>query len=1016
MKKLSVLSACLSPLVALALGGCSQQTVTVQLHPLQQSGDVSYVCRVAPGRPGAGLGVPLSECNPRSVGRGDRDLYALLTQTSTGEIALINVPLDLESPESDEGFVDVDLVTPGYGFLPIGALPGDIVTTPGGFASFVGVGEAGKPGLFGLPTSELSAPSDPEKPRRITDWPACSLPAVPGSIEVVVEPPDADGTVFTSCQHTDAEPADVVGTLAGEAGALGRRKLLVSLPDLGKLVVVDAQTLLERPAGSFQPCVLDGELALDATLPATPEPQVLPDDVATCSGFDPPQPPPPEGFKPTPAGFALAEDGLLYVGDSTAPLVHTVDTKNPCALAEGTPLYPRSVTSASRIVTTSRVAVSPLTPSAKRFVYAIDQFDWPTASVMAFDVSADSMTRAPIVRPGAPFLPFEAPDRIQFNGSPRDLSFLLRDRPEIDPVTGNTVIGERCDPDPCHGKDPPMPQCMGRDQLTPGSLYRTEGDYTTGARATELRGIFASVLLTNGQVAFVDVDDFDAPCRRPASANSEAEEDFRGCKGDPADLPALGSAPPRFATSKGPTVSDEVSCRMVEPHRARSSSLGITSNALGIRAPSLRSFPQFRAPDDAPPGTLAERPKLLGVDFPGAGADAEPVPALVYVGSTLYKRDVDGIGTANDTLNINPGEAERHSVVLPFNEPRSYPSSNDLSLTYEGPITGNLSAGFFTTPEEIVAQGNPLPPGLSLGSLLLKDSTVGYCDAGVNDAALMREQGTQIGVSADELDPFAQAHSDYVVITADFPAETDGYWRLSGLQRADCEATFGKFDDKTLLPTRELSIVDAQQHILSLEPRSTTDTEGRKALVARVRECFPAGNSYLIRASGQWVLRGSATGFRHNVAAQWRKDAGRDFLECVRDCNPRKTFFESRVFEISRDAAANFCVSAAADAAGSPLAVSLDEPAAKCIHSTPTERFAVYRGDAPSFRDMSFSWQTIGGFSTARIDLGVVSSLVSPQAMVGLPEFNWLTVVDASSLGLALLSLDSLSTLTPTLY
>ena len=104
------------------------------------------------------------------------------------------------------------------------------------------------------------------------------------------------------------------------------------------------------------------------------------------------------------------------------------------------------------------------------------------------------------------------------------------------------------------------------------------------------------------------------------------------------------------------------------------------------------------------------------------------------------------------------------------------------------------------------------------------------------------------------------------------------------------------------------------------------------------------------------------------------------------------------------------------DAGGAPLAVTLDEPAAKCIHSTATERFAVYQGGKPSFRDMTFSWQTIGGFSTMRIDLGSVSSQVSPQAMVGLPEFNWLTVVDASSLGLALLSLDSLSTLTPTLY
>jgi hypothetical protein len=93
-----------------------------------------------------------------------------------------------------------------------------------------------------------------------------------------------------------------------------------------------------------------------------------------------------------------------------------------------------------------------------------------------------------------------------------------------------------------------------------------------------------------------------------------------------------------------------------------------------------------------------------------------------------------------------------------------------------------------------------------------------------------------------------------------------------------------------------------------------------------------------------------------------------------------------------------------------------DELASKCVHRTPTERFAVYRGAAKSERDMTFSWQSIGGFATLRIDLGAVSAAVSPQNLVPLPGFNWLSVVDASSLGLALLSLDTLTPLTPTLY
>lgn len=994
-------SKCLLPATALlALAGCSQQTVTVQLHPLQQSGDVSYVCRVAPGMPDAGAGVPLSECNLRSIGRGERDLNALVTQTGTGEVALINVPYDITSQAGDEGVIDVDDATPGYGFLPIGARPGDIVSTPGGAASFVGVGESGKPGIFALPTEWLSAPADGEPPLDITTWPACSLPAVPGSIAMIVEPPAADGTVFTSCEHTTAEerldrtkpverkgPADVDNTdwrrglLPREGGLPGRRKLLVSLPDLGQIAVIDAQALLERGQGSFGECELERTLELDFTLPAVLEPQVLPDDlVGSCDNpFAPPQPPAKAPTQATPTGFALADDDTLYVADATVPKVHAIDVSDPCALTETTPLYTRSLENAARTVTTSRVAVSPLTPSGKRFVYAIDQFDWPTPSMMAFDVSPGSTERTPIVRPGAAFLPSEPADRIQFLGSPRDVSFVLRDRPEVD-NTGSTVIGASCDPDPA--------------STGPGTLYRTSADYSSGARAGELRGVFASVLLTDGQVTFVDVEDFDAPCRRPAVTNPSAEEDFRGCKGDPANIPF-------YATSSGPTVTNEVSCRMVEPHRARAASLGITSSALGIRAPSLRTFPQLRSPDTAPQGTAVQRPKLLAVDFPGV-ASGDPVPAMVYVGSTLYTRSADN--ATSDALVIDPSIAERHSLTLPFNEPRAYAAANDLSLTYEGVIAGGLTGGFLVKPDF-----DRPPPGLTLGRLLLKDPTVRYCDSGVNDAALMTDVGKKLGV-ADEVG-FASSHADFVVLTADFPTETDGYWRDAPLTRSECEAKFGRYDEKRLLATREFSIVDAQQQVLSLTPRSTSVADEVEQLVSAALACFPGGAAYQIRAADQWILQGSASGFRHDIVAAWRKDGASDYLECVRDCNPQKKYFDSRVFEISSGQNANgFCKAEAS------TGVTLQEAAAACIHATPTERFAVYRGEAASYRDMTFSWQTIGGFSNLRIDLRGVSPTVSPQALVALPEFNWLSVIDATSLGLALVSLDSLAPLTPTIY
>jgi hypothetical protein len=993
---------------------CSQRTVTVLLHPLQASGAVSYVCRGLDG-----TGYPLSECNPGSVARGDRNLYGLLTQTETGEVAIVNVPLEPLAPQPDDGFVDVDPSVPGYGFLHIGARPVDIVSTPGGAATFVGVAEAGKPGIFALPTTCLSAPKKDETERDLTTWAACALPAAPGSMAIVVDPPAADGSIALSCDRSQG-PEQAGASLGGaagrecgadlttEAGPHGRRKLLVALPDLGSIWVIDAQRLLDSPPGAFAACPKDAELPLKVEFPATPIAQVVPDDLKQCGPSGLPLPPSPATFKPTPAGFALA-DGALYVGDLTAPVVHAIDVNNPCALQEMPPLLPRSIDDPGRLVKTSEVAVSPLTPTGQRFVYAIDQYDRPTASVMAFDVSPNSTNPTPLVRPGSPYVPFEAPDRIQFAGSARDVTFVLRDRPQIDPSTGNVVVGAACDPDPRHS-----------DSI--GARYRPSIDLTVGARSAELRGLFANVLLTNGQLAIVDVEDFDAPCRRPSALNPSANEDYRGCVSDPAGAPNYID-PNTFV----PTVTEEVSCRMVEPHRARATALGITSSTYGIHAPSLSGLPQLSVPSDASQSLFADRPKLLAVDFPAVEPGGSPTPAKVFVSTTPYENNL----FAANRLELSPTRADRYSLVLPFNEPRAYPANASVQVTFEGRITG-LEPGGLIDPAET---GDT--PRFSTGRLLLHDRTVGYCDNGVQDVELMSELGsTKFALAGAPLEAFALAHADYVVISGDFPVDTDSYWSqrwpddspFSGLTRTECATEFGAFNAKELSTNRFFTVLDAQQQVLLLAPRGLeNDLEAAKARVIRASYCFPSGFEYFVRASKQWVLSSSATGIRHNIIPVREKDAnGNDILNCRRDCNPRKRFFESRIFEINSSA----CTDSITDSDGTKVCydacvlsdedkrldrgVRFDEDAARCIHSTPTERFALYRGTTASLRDMTFGWQTLGGFTPMRIDLAALTTSVSPQKLVPLPQFNWVSVLDAGTLGLAQISLDALGTLSPT--
>ncbi len=975
--------------VALALFGCSQKAVTVQLHPLQGNGDVSYVCRdVATGR-----GMPTSECNWGAVDRGERQLLALMTQTITGEVAVLKVPHNpLEN--TGEWFVDIDPTAPGWGFLRVGALPGDIATTPGGEATFVGVGEVGRPGLFGLPTSLLKAPASDQPPRDITSFPACSLPATPGEIQIALEPATASGEIFVGCSDRtlevessgdcDALVTDCPADLTREGGPRGRRKLIVALPDRGSIAVIDAQKLLDRAPGTFQPCELEVELPLRVDLPSGPITQVLPDDLkgpgAGCAPQTLPLPPPPAAYRARPTGLALGSDAKLYVGDGAAPVVHSIDLSNPCSPREEPPLITQSFDNYQRVVTTSRVAVSPVGPlSGKRFVYAIDEYDWPAGSVMAFDVSPDSVTRVPLVRPGLPEIPVESADRIRLAASPKDVAFLLRDRPQ-----GSVGVGTACEPDP-----------EKSDQ--PGAEYRPASDFSSGARPRELRGIFGAILLTNGQVTLVDVDDFDAACRRPRSTNPATVPDFRGCANDPT------AEPYELPNTTTPTVTDEVSCNMVAPHRPRGNFLGVNSSTFGLHAPTLRAFPQLNLPESAGSRTFEQRPKLLGVDFPRPmPKNAEDVePAKVYVGSLLYERKDGGSEPANE-LVIDPSrQVTQNSVVLPFEQPRAYAPTEDLALAYEGRLAGQRESGLFSQEGD---------------SVVLTDFSISFCDIGVNDVELTAERLTALsGAAAPSgaaLTALAREYSDYVVITSDFPVETDSYWASLGVDaalpssHADCKAVFGAADAEALLATREFRIEAAEFQRLTLLPRA----EARENWAAELLRCFPEASKYVVRASKQWILTGSASGFRH----QLRSELVADKIVCRPDCDPRKRYFESRVFEMTTTPcpAGETCLEACATAA---TGVTLGGAGSACIHETPVARFAVYRGEEPSVRDMTFTWQVVGGFSTLKLDLGLVSSNVSPTRLVPLPQLDWVSVVDAGALGLAMFSLDTLSPLTPTL-
>jgi len=136
---------------------------------------------------------------------------------------------------------------------------------------------------------------------------------------------------------------------------------------------------------------------------------------------------------------------------------------------------------------------------------------------------------------------------------------------------------------------------------------------------------------------------------------------------------------------------------------------------------------------------------------------------------------------------------------------------------------------------------------------------------------------------------------------------------------------------------------------------------------------------------------------------------------CTRDCNPRRRLARSRVFEIASSVECGAACSIGFAQSDDPCAydarqggVRLDDAAAACIYESLTARFAVYRGVLPSQRDMTFGWQTTGGFRALLASLTNVSSAVLPQHIEYLPVLQSFAIVDGATLGLSLVHLDTL--------
>ena len=956
--------------------GCTQQAQQVAVRSLERSGRAAFVCLAAPGtRPTAAL--PVERCTGTLASTVDDygqteagattipHLYALVTQTTRGEVALV------DTTASAGNIVDEDPGVPGANFLPIGAQPTDIVSTPGGTAAFVGVAEIGRESIFALPTANVR-PHDRTTEPAVSSWPACRLPAAPGEL-LVMKDPAKDGATRATCDgpYVDASTAlkhPDHGDLSREGA--GRQKLVVTLPDLGGFVVIDAQAVLDLDEGGFDACPIERWVPLVVDLPAPQPDGAQPAPTGAC--VEPPVAAPAVVSSPRsrPAGVAVA-GSRMFVADLGAPVVHVIDVPTPCEPVERAPLLPTDSANPGRVVITSRVAVTPApTTDLKRYVYAVDVED---GSTMVFDVGESSTTRYPLKRPHPEWNPFQPPDRIKYTAPPQDVLVVTRDLPVTNPATGTASSGIRCNPDSgavgCATSSDPPSSC------DLGTMYRTSGcagssatnlcTYESGAGPNLLRGTFGFVLLTSGQIGIVDVDDLDAPCRAPEVPSAAA-----GC-GDRA--------------GSGLASTQEVSCNIVEANSPRSAQYAVASEHVGHRAPGVGALPLLYDKTGALIPSVYGTTPFMVATLPAGGA-APPLavgPNDVALDSNGAAKDSSrsASGTAKDVSQIH------NALAMNVEDPRVHVGDQNWVVAWEGGV-----ADYSRRLTNLrLAPGGSADDGLY-------DASGRYCDAGIQSEAAVREQLLAAGVEAKAAGAAAAQAADYVQITSATPPENDPYWtaKSGACAYAVCSGIFGTPDVPR--PERDLRIREAYEDRLLLELRV-----GEKDLSTDlIKCCFPSDVTFYVRGGSQWIVQGDQAGFLHHVIADPKTGA------CRNSCDPRLARSNGR-------------------AALAPLGIVHDGDAAAFIN--PMFRFAVVAGGdrsctssadcdgatctsgrcvVPPSRDMSFHFTTQGAFQALSVDLAASTKDVQPQSLRFVPSTGEVAVTDGSLNGLYLVSTQSI--------
>jgi hypothetical protein len=845
---------------AVSIASCAQVPPNVTPRTFQQAQKVDVVCMHVNDANGNALPAPMpveeAQCAPVPANVNGATLpyhlYAVVTQTTPGELAVVDLTAG--------GVLDVDKSTPGIDFIPVGANPTDVAVAHDGQLTFVSSRDPNKMAIYAIDNKRLlgdSTGTAPPSPLRLTDLAACALPQPPQALAVLpMSAPDGGGpagsyalVVLLGAYGGSAAAVATIDPLALASAAAGS---LTPCTSLGAVLGVTTLSGVLSPSGTSGPAWPDGVPYADASgpnpVPRCPSPvgageAGVGDAALADSGPGDAGAPGLPAQPPHPTSMALRNDlPVLYVADDAEPVIHVIDLHDPARPVELEALEATSVADPTRRVSVGGIAVSPTTHDYKTYLYGIDS---KQGTLMVYDITDPATSpHVPLRRPHAELNPLAPLDRLGFSAPVATVAFVEHDwpvSPQNDPI--HQYTGLLCNPNP--NANPEAGVFLDRgayyraDQAALIQPTNTQGG-TVQTFPTRLRGVFAFATLSNGNIVTIDVDDWDAPCRRPdpmaiGTVTDPQRKSYDGGGGVTGvlDLPEPVASPGDLdpyhapltynsAIPESAAVTLEAFFPVSAPHRPRSSSLLRNDPITGVHVPNLPGVPQLSSATGAPVGTSVAggaggvtSPLLLPAPLPpgfidltyvqnptepnlqirqlsssqpgleSASAPGDPIPAALFPGSPP-----GGFNDAGAPLTISPP-----GVRVSFDDPTAH-QDQDWAVTYEGalPTVGGIAADIASTPSQSDAGA---PSNVDYETLTLSAPGARFCARGVEDSRIGRTRANQvlraIGAAFPSSSPptyptafpdggehpqptLPDWTSDYVEIADDLLPASDAYW------------------------------------------------------------------------------------------------------------------------------------------------------------------------------------------------------------------------------------------------